>query len=1004
MKLLKPNWVNHDEKPIFSVDVHQECLKFATGGQGNDSGRVVIWNLLPVLSEKAELDESVPKMLCQMDNHLACVNCVRWSQSGFMLASGSDDKLLMIWKQSKGPSGVFATGGIQKNYESWKCVYTLRGHSGDVLDLAWSPQDRWLASCSIDNTIIIWDVQNFPAMLAMLKGHTGLVKGIAWDPVGKYLASQSDDRSVKIWKTSDWTCSNTITEPFEECGGTTHILRLSWSPDGQYLVSAHAMNGGGPTAQIIEREGWKCDKDFVGHRKAVTCVRFHTAILKRQAPKSQKPQQYCCLAVGSRDRSLSVWMTALQRPLVVIHELFNDSILDLSWGPDKCILLACSGDGTVACLQFSENELGTPLSEEDKNALYQRIYGKSATNMENGSSSVADMVIENSELLQCIQEKIKPPTLPNISSSNHNNNCVAPVIQNTTLPSSNGLICDISNNNPTTMIKSGNLAQNPALVSNTSPVKAIGQQLETRTADGKRRITPVFIPLNQNVPESGNANNLISCSRATSTIKQSLDSRTIAAIGAETGISNNKGLESTVLPKAAITEQEEGRLDSRLVKSTSTKPLMQPLKVTQDVFQSFPYFKRTPTPATDINPASFISPSKVFQASTSGPKIPITVTTKCEFQKTALDYRVHVHNGCVHTATGLLAKVTAYRLNVGKLWETYVGSPIVNFNFCSKCVMLCSLDGSMRLLDLHTGSIIMPAISLTTAVIQCAFCPKGRLVGVITECGILRVWNIETCTAVLATTCSEVFGKHGAVMQFHITEHAVPLIMFANGHAYSYSPQLMSWLVLNTKDPIMRHGLQTSMPKEFNKNYLSYPLTSVQASTNAFAQQTAAIDLNANDWQTQAKIIFIENQIKLCEAINSPEELKHWYSMLAFQLAMSGNEKKLRLLLNDLLGSPSIAGLKERTHILNISKHDLLENILKQLKAHIKWQRLYMEYNELYEKYKILRKKEVDVEPASLKSSQCTITSQFRSVGATPAITKTETESCAKLDERMDMT
>lgn len=32
------------------------------------------------------------------------------------------------------------------------------------------------------------------------------------------------------------------------------------------------MNGGGPTAQIIERDGWKTDKDFVGHRKAITCV------------------------------------------------------------------------------------------------------------------------------------------------------------------------------------------------------------------------------------------------------------------------------------------------------------------------------------------------------------------------------------------------------------------------------------------------------------------------------------------------------------------------------------------------------------------------------------------------------------------------------------------------------------------------------------------------------------------------------------------------------------
>ena len=57
-----------------------------------------------------------------------------------------------------------------------------------------------------------------------------------------------------------------------QCGGTTHILRLSWSPDGAYVVSAHAMNNRGPTAQIIDREGWKANMDFVGHRKAVTCV------------------------------------------------------------------------------------------------------------------------------------------------------------------------------------------------------------------------------------------------------------------------------------------------------------------------------------------------------------------------------------------------------------------------------------------------------------------------------------------------------------------------------------------------------------------------------------------------------------------------------------------------------------------------------------------------------------------------------------------------------------
>lgn len=355
------------EKPIFSVDIHPDCNKFVTGGLGGSdgSGLVRIWNILPVMTVEAETDPNIPKLLCAMDTHLACVNSVRFSKNGVYLASGSDDKLVIIYHLAKGSStGNF--GSAVRNVENWKCAFTLRGHAGDVLDLAWAPTDRWLASCSVDNTIIIWDVQNFPSIVKVLKGHCGLVKGVAWDPVGKYLASQSDDRSAKVWKTSDWTCMHTVTDPYEECGGTTHVLRLSWSPDGQYLVSAHSMNTGGPTAQIIEREGWKTEKDFVGHRKAVTCVRFHKDILKKQRDKTSKSQMYCALALGSRDRSLSVWMTCLKRPMFVVHQLFNDSVLDIAWGPNKYCLIACGGDGTVACFIFKEKDLGVPLSEDDK--------------------------------------------------------------------------------------------------------------------------------------------------------------------------------------------------------------------------------------------------------------------------------------------------------------------------------------------------------------------------------------------------------------------------------------------------------------------------------------------------------------------------------------------------------------------------------------------------------------------------------------------------------------
>lgn len=117
--------------------------------------------------------------------------------------------------------------------------------------------------------------------------------------------------------------------------------------------------------------------------------------------------------------------------------------------------------------------------------------------------------------------------------------------------------------------------------------------------------------------------------------------------------------------------------------------MVQPMIVQQDSLQTFPHFKRTPAMTTsNITDNSQSSIVKNFQASTSGPKIPITSTTKCEFQKTALDYRIHVHNGFVQTANGLLAKVTTFHITTGKLWETFVGKLNDNHS-CSILFIIC---------------------------------------------------------------------------------------------------------------------------------------------------------------------------------------------------------------------------------------------------------------------------------------------------------------------------
>lgn len=54
--------------------------------------------MAPIINANDEEDEDIPKMLCLLDNHSGCVNCLKWSNSGRYLASGADDKFLMIWQ------------------------------------------------------------------------------------------------------------------------------------------------------------------------------------------------------------------------------------------------------------------------------------------------------------------------------------------------------------------------------------------------------------------------------------------------------------------------------------------------------------------------------------------------------------------------------------------------------------------------------------------------------------------------------------------------------------------------------------------------------------------------------------------------------------------------------------------------------------------------------------------------------------------------------------------
>lgn len=205
-----PTWVVHEDKPMYSIHFHPDGTRFASGG-GDCNTK--IWNVSPLESKEAEADESVHKLLCVISSAPNAVNCVQFSGCGKYLASGLDGGNVVLYHQSDQEEAVVAFDSDDKVYENWVVAGNLRKHSADVQDLCWSPDNHMLASCSVDNKVIVWNIARFEAV-RVLQGHSGWVKGVAWDPVGTFLASHSADGSLIVWKTDDWTIVKQITDGF----------------------------------------------------------------------------------------------------------------------------------------------------------------------------------------------------------------------------------------------------------------------------------------------------------------------------------------------------------------------------------------------------------------------------------------------------------------------------------------------------------------------------------------------------------------------------------------------------------------------------------------------------------------------------------------------------------------------------------------------------------------------------------------------------------------------
>jgi WD40 repeat protein len=98
---------------------------------------------------------------------------------------------------------VLASAGSDGTVGLWdvaagKVVFTLRGHSGPVSSVSFSPDGRRLATGGTDKSVQLWDVST-GLVMCVLQSHVLPIEAVAFSPDGWRLASAGEDRAVRVW-------------------------------------------------------------------------------------------------------------------------------------------------------------------------------------------------------------------------------------------------------------------------------------------------------------------------------------------------------------------------------------------------------------------------------------------------------------------------------------------------------------------------------------------------------------------------------------------------------------------------------------------------------------------------------------------------------------------------------------------------------------------------------------------------------------------------------------
>jgi WD40 repeat protein len=231
------------------------------------------------------------------------VESISFSPDGLILASGSRDNSVKLWRASDG-----------------MLLQTFAGHTNWVLDVSFSPNGEQLASGSGDYTIRVWQTKD-GTLVKILEGCTIDVSDVLFSPDGNILASECGDR-VLLWNPEDGTLLHEL-DPHP-----SSVYDMVFSPDGQLLATTtndgkviiwrisdgvilHTLSGSiDYYTEVIFSPDSQLVAFYTDHEGCVYIWRVTDGMLLYKLPNVFSPAfspDSQLLATGSMDSAFSLW-------------------------------------------------------------------------------------------------------------------------------------------------------------------------------------------------------------------------------------------------------------------------------------------------------------------------------------------------------------------------------------------------------------------------------------------------------------------------------------------------------------------------------------------------------------------------------------------------------------------------------------------------------------------------------------------------------------------------